>query len=80
LWWRSPTSGCDGGEKVLRPLESINPDLIRGVALASVGDLCVSWMGNVNGGAIALGHPIGMSGARLVLTMAVELRRQAVGP
>src|SRR4029077_12716494 len=28
---------------------------------------------NVNGGAIALGHPIGMSGARLVLTLALEL-------
>jgi acetyl-CoA C-acetyltransferase len=31
---------------------------------------------NVNGGAIALGHPIGMSGARLVLTLAHELRRR----
>ena len=29
---------------------------------------------NVNGGAIALGHPIGMSGARLALTLALELR------
>jgi len=34
---------------------------------------------NVNGGAIALGHPIGMSGARLVLTMALELRRRGGG-
>ena len=31
---------------------------------------------NVNGGAIALGHPIGMSGARLVLTLAYEMRRR----
>ena len=31
---------------------------------------------NVNGGAVALGHPIGMSGARLVLTLAHELRRR----
>jgi acetyl-CoA C-acetyltransferase len=31
---------------------------------------------NVNGGAVALGHPIGMSGARLVLTLAHELRIQ----
>ncbi|TBL29159.1 acetyl-CoA C-acetyltransferase, partial [Verrucosispora sp. SN26_14.1] len=31
---------------------------------------------NVNGGAIALGHPIGMSGARLVLTLAMELKRR----
>ncbi len=32
---------------------------------------------NVNGGAVALGHPIGASGARLVLTLALELRRRA---
>ena len=30
---------------------------------------------NVNGGAIALGHPVGATGARLVLTLALELRR-----
>jgi acetyl-CoA C-acetyltransferase len=35
-------------------------------------------MVNVNGGAIALGHPIGASGARLVLTLAMELRRRGV--
>ncbi|MFG3683250.1 acetyl-CoA C-acetyltransferase [Micromonospora chalcea] len=34
---------------------------------------------NVNGGAIALGHPIGMSGARLVLTLAMELKRRGGG-
>jgi acetyl-CoA C-acetyltransferase len=28
---------------------------------------------NLNGGAIALGHPVGMSDARLVLTLALEL-------
>jgi len=31
---------------------------------------------NVNGGAVALGHPIGMSGARIVLTLAHEMRRR----
>jgi acetyl-CoA C-acetyltransferase len=31
---------------------------------------------NVNGGAIALGHPLGMSGARLVVTLLHELRRR----
>jgi acetyl-CoA acetyltransferase family protein len=31
---------------------------------------------NVNGGAIALGHPLGASGARLVLTLLYELRRR----
>ena len=34
---------------------------------------------NVNGGAIALGHPIGMSGARVVLTLALELKRRGGG-
>ena len=34
---------------------------------------------NVNGGAIALGHPIGASGARLVLHLAFELRRRGGG-
>jgi len=34
---------------------------------------------NVNGGAIALGHPIGASGARIVGTMVHELRRNGGG-
>jgi acetyl-CoA C-acetyltransferase len=34
---------------------------------------------NPNGGAIALGHPIGMSGARLVITLAHELKRRGGG-
>jgi acetyl-CoA C-acetyltransferase len=33
---------------------------------------------NVNGGAVALGHPIGMSGCRLVLTLAYEMKRRGV--
>ena len=33
---------------------------------------------NVNGGAVALGHPIGASGARIVLTLAMEQRRRGV--
>jgi acetyl-CoA C-acetyltransferase len=50
------------------------------VALASVRDLGVSPdRVNVNGGAIALGHPVGMSGARLTLTLALELRRRGGG-
>jgi acetyl-CoA C-acetyltransferase len=34
---------------------------------------------NVNGGAIALGHPIGMSGTRLVMTLVAELQRRGGG-
>ena len=33
---------------------------------------------NVNGGAVALGHPIGASGTRIVLTLALEMQRRGV--
>jgi acetyl-CoA C-acetyltransferase len=47
------------------------------VALASMNDLGIrDDIVNVNGGAIALGHPIGASGARVVLTLVDELRRR----
>jgi len=50
------------------------------VGIQSMKDLGVSAdIVNVNGGAIALGHPIGMSGARLALTLALELRRRGGG-
>ncbi|MGW3117480.1 acetyl-CoA C-acetyltransferase [Streptomyces sp. NPDC001107] len=50
------------------------------VAVQSMKDLGVSAEKvNVNGGAIALGHPIGMSGARLVLHLALELKRRGGG-
>jgi acetyl-CoA C-acetyltransferase len=50
------------------------------VAVYSARQLGVSWdRVNVNGGAIALGHPIGASGARLALTLAMELRRRGGG-
>jgi acetyl-CoA C-acetyltransferase len=54
-------------------------------AFASVGVQSMRDLGvdeskvNVNGGAIALGHPIGMSGARIVLHLAHELRRRGGG-
>jgi acetyl-CoA C-acetyltransferase len=54
-------------------------------AFAAVGIQSMRQLGvdagivNVNGGAIALGHPIGMSGARLALTLALELRRRGGG-
>jgi len=50
------------------------------VGIASVADLGISPdIVNVNGGAIALGHPIGMSGNRLALTAMYELRRRGGG-
>jgi acetyl-CoA C-acetyltransferase len=50
------------------------------VGLASTRDLGISEdIVNVNGGAIALGHPIGMSGARLALHLALELKRRGGG-
>jgi len=50
------------------------------VGIASMKDLGISdEIVNVNGGAIALGHPIGMSGARIVMTMINELRRRGGG-
>jgi len=50
------------------------------VGIASVRDLGVSdEIVNVNGGAIALGHPIGMSGNRLALTLLHELKRRGGG-
>jgi len=50
------------------------------VGIASMRDLELSEdKVNVNGGAIALGHPIGMSGARIVLHLALELARRGGG-
>jgi len=54
-------------------------------AFAAVGVVSTRSLGvdpgivNVNGGAIALGHPVGMSGARIVLHAALELRRRGGG-
>jgi acetyl-CoA C-acetyltransferase len=54
-------------------------------AFAAVGLVSTRQLGvsqdivNVNGGAIALGHPIGMSGARIILHLAHELRRRGGG-
>lgn len=50
------------------------------VGLASAKDLGISEdKVNVNGGAVALGHPIGASGARVALTLALELKRRGGG-
>lgn len=50
------------------------------VSVASIADLGITDdIVNVNGGAIALGHPIGMSGNRVALTILHELRRRGGG-
>ncbi len=50
------------------------------VGLASMRDLGITDdIVNVNGGAIALGHPVGTSGTRVVLTLIDELRRRGGG-
>lgn len=50
------------------------------VALQSMRDLDISSdRVNVNGGAIAMGHPVGASGARIALHLALELRRRGGG-
>jgi len=50
------------------------------VSAASMADLGIGDdIVNVNGGAIALGHPIGASGTRLVMTLVEELRRRGGG-
>jgi acetyl-CoA C-acetyltransferase len=69
--------------------EGIDPadlDLIEiNEAFAAVGIVSARKLGvdeekvNVNGGAIALGHPIGMSGARITLHLALELKRRGGG-
>ncbi|QNN51994.1 acetyl-CoA C-acetyltransferase [Nocardioides mesophilus] len=54
-------------------------------AFAAVGIVSARELGldedkvNVNGGAIALGHPVGMSGARIALHLALELKRRGGG-
>ncbi|MFD6677838.1 acetyl-CoA C-acetyltransferase, partial [Rhodococcus zopfii] len=69
--------------------EGIDPadlDLVEiNEAFAAVGIVSARELGidagkvNVNGGAIAMGHPLGMSGARIALHLALELRRRGGG-
>jgi acetyl-CoA C-acetyltransferase len=71
-------------EKAGRQLSDIKViecnEAFAAVALACGKEL--GWDENVvnpNGGAVAFGHPIGMSGARIILTLAYELRRRGGG-
>jgi acetyl-CoA C-acetyltransferase len=72
-------------KRALEPLDKTAKDVdlfeineaFAAVGVASMRDLGVSDdIVNVNGGAIALGHPVGMSGARIVITLVNELRRR----
>ena len=68
-----------GVEQSALDLYEIN-EAFAAVGLASMADLGITTdVVNVNGGAIALGHPIGMSGNRLALTLLHELRRRGGG-
>ncbi|GAA3668403.1 acetyl-CoA C-acetyltransferase [Lentzea atacamensis] len=67
-------------------IEPTDLDLVEiNEAFAAVGLVSTRQLGisedkvNVNGGAIALGHPIGMSGARIALHLALELQRRGGG-
>lgn len=71
-------------EKTGKTLEEIDlfeiNEAFSAVALASskIANLDETKV-NVNGGAVALGHPIGASGARIILTLAYELKRRGGG-
>ena len=75
-------------KRALEPIDTSVSDLdlfeineaFAAVGLASMRDLGITDdIVNVNGGAIALGHPVGMSGTRVVLTLVNELRRRGGG-
>lgn len=55
--------------------EAFSAVVLASIRIASLEEEKV----NVNGGAIAIGHPIGTSGARIVLTLAYELKRRGGG-
>ncbi|MEO8423688.1 MAG: acetyl-CoA C-acetyltransferase [Actinomycetota bacterium] len=68
-------AGLDAGDLGLVEInEAFAAVTVHASRMLGIGEDIV----NVNGGAIALGHPIGASGARLVLTLAMEMRRRGV--
>jgi acetyl-CoA C-acetyltransferase len=78
---RAIVDALDRGGLKLGDLDVIEVnEAFAAVVIACAADLSVPVeMLNPNGGAIALGHPIGMSGCRLPLTLALELRRRGGG-
>jgi acetyl-CoA C-acetyltransferase len=78
---RAIAAACarDGIDPAALDLVEIN-EAFAAVGIASTRELGLDEdKVNVNGGAIAVGHPIGMSGARLVLHLALELKRRGGG-
>src|SRR5690606_15868685 len=74
----------DALEKVGRSVGDIDlfeiNEAFAAVGLASMDDLGIGPdVVNVNGGAIALGHPVGMSGTRVALTLMLALKRRGGG-
>jgi acetyl-CoA C-acetyltransferase len=78
---RAIQDACDRAGLAVGDLDLVEiNEAFAGVAVQSTRDLHLDpAIVNVNGGAVALGHPIGASGARLALTLALELRRRGGG-
>jgi acetyl-CoA C-acetyltransferase len=78
---RAILDACRRGGAAVADLDLVEiNEAFAAVALRSTRELELDeGIVNVNGGAVALGHPIGASGARLVLTLALELRRRGGG-
>jgi acetyl-CoA C-acetyltransferase len=78
---RAIKRALEGGDMTVSDVDLFElNEAFAAVGLASMRDLGISDdVVNVNGGAIALGHPVGMSGTRVVMTLINELRRRGGG-
>jgi acetyl-CoA C-acetyltransferase len=78
---RAILDAIDGAGKSVADIDLFElNEAFAAVGLASMQDLGITdEVVNVNGGAIALGHPIGMSGTRVALTLMHELKRRGGG-
>jgi acetyl-CoA C-acetyltransferase len=78
---RAITQAAERGGVAVGDLDLLEiNEAFAAVVVASMDELGVGEdRVNVNGGAIALGHPIGASGTRLALTLALELKRRGGG-
>jgi acetyl-CoA C-acetyltransferase len=78
---RAIKRALEGGDMTVSDVDLFElNEAFAAVGIASMRDLGISDdVVNVNGGAIALGHPVGMSGTRVVMTLINELRRRGGG-